>query len=106
MRDTNLFEDFTRARITELRLEANVSEHRMSLELGKSESYIRSITSGRSLPSLRKFFRICLYFGLSPDEFFAPLESGNTARAVLSEKLRKLDDYGLEKVFTFVDWID
>ena len=56
MRDTNLFEDFPRARITELRLEANVSEHRMSLELGKSESYIRSITSGRSLPSFREFF--------------------------------------------------
>ena len=39
-----------RERITQLRVQKNVSEHRMSLDLGKSGSYIRSITSGSALP--------------------------------------------------------
>ena len=34
------YEDFIRSRITELRMARDVSEHRMSLELGKSGSYI------------------------------------------------------------------
>ena len=38
------------------------SEHRMSLELGKSGSYIRSITNGISMPSLRELFNIMEYF--------------------------------------------
>ena len=39
------YEKFVRDRITELREKRGISEHRLSLELGKSGSYIRSITS-------------------------------------------------------------
>lgn len=45
MDDNRRYEAFVRNRITELREQKGVSEHRMSLELGKSGSYIRSITS-------------------------------------------------------------
>lgn len=51
--ESNRYEQFVRSRITELRMANNVSEHRMSLDLGKSGSYIRSITNGAALPSLR-----------------------------------------------------
>ena len=37
------YEDFIRSRITELRMARDVSEHRMSLELGKSGSYIHKL---------------------------------------------------------------
>lgn len=40
------YEKFVCDRITELREKRGISEHRLSLELGKSGSYIRSITSG------------------------------------------------------------
>lgn len=63
-------EAYVRERITELRMRKNVSEHRMSLELGKSGSYIRGITSGTALPSLRELFNIIAYFDMSPSEFF------------------------------------
>ena len=39
----NDYYDFVRSRITELRLAKGVSEHRMSLDLDKSGSYIRGI---------------------------------------------------------------
>ena len=40
MDDNRRYEAFVRNRITELREQKGVSEHRMSLELGKSGSYI------------------------------------------------------------------
>ncbi len=42
----------------------------MSLDLGHSNSYIRSITSGKALPSMSEFLYICEYFGITPKEFF------------------------------------
>lgn len=63
-------EKFISDRITELRLKKNVSEYRMSLDLGHSNSYIRSITSGRSLPSMYEFLYMCDYLGITPKEFF------------------------------------
>ena len=42
MDDNRRYEAFVRNRITELREQKGVSEHRMSLELGKSGSYIEA----------------------------------------------------------------
>lgn len=63
-------EKFIPERITELRLKKNVSEYRMSLDLGHSNSYIRSITSGKSLPSMYEFLYMCDYLGITPKDFF------------------------------------
>ena len=64
------YEKFIRDRITKLRLNKNVSEYRMSLDLGHSDSYIRNITSGKALPSMSEFLYICEYFNITPKEFF------------------------------------
>ena len=61
---------FIRDRITELRLQKGVSEYKMSMDLGHSKSYIQSISSGKSLPSLSEFLYICEYFDISPKAFF------------------------------------
>ena len=63
-------EQFIRVRISKLREQKQVSERKMSLDLGHSTSYIRSITSGRSLPSMSEFLYICEYLGVTPMEFF------------------------------------
>lgn len=63
-------EKFVRDRITELRMQADISEYQLSLELGHSKSYIQSISSGRTSPSMTAFFEICDYFDISPLEFF------------------------------------
>lgn len=105
MDDNARYEEFIRNRITELREQKEISEHRLSLELGKSGSYIRSITSGLTLPSVRELFNIISYFDISPAEFFAGLENKASLRVVLTEKLRELSDEDLEKVSTFIGWI-
>ena len=100
------YDEFTRIRITELRIAKNISEHKMSLDLDKSGSYIRGITSGAALPSLRELFNIILYFDMTPAEFFAPLDDANTSYRELCEKLRTMNEEELEKVSTFIGWIE
>lgn len=100
------YEDFIRSRITDLRIAKNISEHKMSLDLDKSGSYIRGITSGSALPSLRELFNIISYFDMTPAEFFAPLDDANTPYRELCEKLRTMNDEDLEKVSTFIHWIE
>lgn len=100
------YDEFIRSRITQLRLAKNVSEHRMSLELGKSGSYIRGITSGAALPSIRELFKIISYFDMTPSEFFAPMDDADTPYRQLCEKLRTLNEEDLEKVSIFLGWIE
>lgn len=64
------YDDFIRNRITQLRINKNVSEYQMSLDLGHSKSYIQSITSGRALPSMSEFLSICEYLEITPKDFF------------------------------------
>jgi len=64
------YDDFIRNRITQLRINKNVSEYQMSLDLGHSKSYIQSITSGRALPSMTEFLSICDYLEITPKVFF------------------------------------
>lgn len=61
---------FIRNRILSLVLKMNLSESKTSTDLGRSNSYIRNITSGKSLPSMTEFLNICNYFEITPKEFF------------------------------------
>ena len=63
---------YVRSRIDELRIKKNVSEYKMGLDLGKSQGYIQTITSGRTMPSMGAFFDLCAYFEIEPAEFFDP----------------------------------
>lgn len=97
--------EFVRTRITELRIQKGVSEHKMSLDLDKSGSYIRGIASGVSMPSVKELFNIIAYFDMTPVDFFAPLGTEDTPYNILCDRLRSLDANDLQKVSTFLDWI-
>jgi len=103
--EASQYETYLRKRITELSGQRGISEHRLSLELGKSGSYIRSITSGAALPSVKELFNIMAYFEISPSDFFAGMDENDTPRGTVNGKLRELDDADLEKVSLFIDWI-
>lgn len=61
---------FVQERITELRLARDISEYKLSKELGYSKGYIQSISSGKTLPSVAALYEICDYFEITPREFF------------------------------------
>ena len=104
--DVQQYESFIRMRITELRMKQKVSEHKMSLDLDKSGSYIRGITNGMSMPSVKELMRIIQYFDMTPAEFFAPTAPNDTQYAKLCERLQGLDEAQLCKVNMFLDMIE
>lgn len=105
MDEVSQYEKYLRDQITKLRSQKGISEYRLSLELGKSGSYIRSITSGATMPSMKELFNIMAYFEVSPPEFFSGLKEKNSLRAALEEKLQQLSNEDLEKVSLFISWI-
>lgn len=86
-------EQFIRDRITELRLQKDVPERKMSLELGHSTSYIHSITSGRALPSMTEFLYICDYFDITPMEFFNEANHTSAQQQRAIRYILLLNDY-------------
>ena len=94
--------EFVRERITQLRLQKDVSEYKMSYDLGHSRGYINNISSGKALPSLAEFFAICEYFGISPEDFFnVNSRSPKKSQEILSE-IEKLSPIQAEHILSVI----
>lgn len=84
-------EDFIK-RLTEWRLNKDVSAREMSLSLGMGENYINTLEHGESLPNMSTFFHICDYLGISPRDFF--IEEMRPKNKALFDMIMLLpDDY-------------
>lgn len=92
--------EFVRERITQLRLQKDVSEYKMSYDLGHSRGYINNISSGKTLPSMTEFFAICDYFGITPMEFFDTKSSNPKLAKNVLYALEQLDEDDLELTLT------
>lgn len=79
-------------RITELRIKKNISEYQMSLDLGKNKSYIQSISSGRSMPTMQNFLDICDYLEVTPQQFFDSELHNLPLINKATELMKQLDD--------------
>jgi transcriptional regulator with XRE-family HTH domain len=95
--------EYITKRITELRLKKGIAEHRMSLELGHSRSYMQSISSGRALPSLTEFLAICDYLNVSPKDFFDEENPNPVLIEEIMEKLKNLSDSDLTIILTMIN---
>lgn len=89
------YKKFVRDRITELRIKKNKSEYAMSLDLGLNRSYVQSISSSKSLPSMERFLEICEYFELTPCEFFDTTFDNPKLLSTFTEEAKKLTDEDL-----------
>lgn len=84
--------EFVRERITQLRVRKDVSEYKMSYDLGHSRGYINNISSGKTLPSMTEFFAICDYFGITPEEFFHTKNVNPKMSREVLELISQLDE--------------
>ncbi|MBR5739514.1 MAG: helix-turn-helix transcriptional regulator [Lachnospiraceae bacterium] len=84
--------EFFRNRVTELRMSRNVSEYEMSLSIGRCRGYIQGISSGRTMPSMYGFFRICDYLNISPSDFFDPAKKASPEESLLNDYLVRLPE--------------
>ena len=97
-----MYEDFVRERITQLRLKKGVSEYQMSYDLGHSRGYVYNISSGKALPPLKEFFSICEYFDISPAEFFNIKTENPKLSGDIIALLEQLDEADLELVLRMI----
>ena len=96
--------DFLRKRITELRLVKGVSEHAMSLALGKDGSYIRKVTQkAGAVPTLVSFLDICDYFGITPSEFFDGANRDPAAVKAVGRELTKYNSATLNRCLKLLE---
>ena len=98
-------ENFIRERLTQLRMKKNVSEYKMSLDLGHSKSYIQSIVSGRAMPSMAEFLYICDYLDVTPAEFFDEKIKNPALLNNMIEKASEMGDDDLQLLCQLIDRI-
>lgn len=91
-------EEFIRKRLTQIRMQKNISEYKMSIDLGHSKSYIQSISSGRAMPSMSEFLYICEYLGVTPEQFFSQDIENPVALEKAQQAIKKLDSADLERI--------
>lgn len=96
-------EQFIRDRITHLRMQKNVSEYKMSLDLGHSKSYIQSIASGRALPSMSEFLYICDYLDVSSKDFFDPELKDPVLLEQAVSSMKELSNPDLRLLISIID---
>lgn len=95
-------EDFVCNRITELRIQKNVSERQMSLDLGHSPSYINGITSGKKLPSVPELLYICEYLEIEPSEFFNTKKQTSLVHQKIINSIYYLNDRDLNLILELI----
>lgn len=98
-------EKFIRERITELRMKRGISEYKMSYELGQNKSYIQSISSGRALPSMSQFIKICDYFDMTPLEFFDVNNKNPSLVRSIMDKIKSFSDEDLMLIYSLINRI-
>ena len=99
--DKHIDMDFIRKRIIELEKSSNLSERKLSIELGYNPSYLKEIKSGRSKPSLEALLNICDFFEITLFEFFySDMNNPITSKKIYDELIR-LSNNNLDK-FLFI----
>lgn len=98
--------DFIASRISQLRVERDVSEYQMSAELGKSPGYVQAITSGRTMPSVEQLFNIIDYFEMTPAEFFDPANQDSAVHRKAIHLLRSLSSDTVQTVVPLLQCLE
>ncbi|MGN1350629.1 MAG: helix-turn-helix transcriptional regulator [Anaerovoracaceae bacterium] len=57
-------------RLSRYREQKGVSARQMSIDLQQNHAYMNNLENARAFPRMGEFFRICEYFGITPQDFF------------------------------------
>lgn len=90
------------SRLSQLRMNKQVSAREMSLAIGMNPGYIQNIEIGKNFPSMENFLYICEYLEIMPGAFFdIDAKDPGKLQAVM-EDLRKLDEEQLDSIHTLI----
>ena len=100
-----MFEEEFSIRLAKLRTKKGVSAREMSLSIGQNAGGINNIETGKALPSMSRFFFICEYLNITPQEFFDTESQQPEKLGKLIEDLKKLNDRQLTNISEIVESI-
>lgn len=89
---------FVAMRIAQLRIKKGISAKRMSHFLGRNDTYINNIESGKSLPSLNNLFKICDFLNVTPLQFFDSEAQDPEKMNELIKTIKALNDHQLNLI--------
>ena len=92
-------------RLSKLRMQKGVSARDMSLSIGQNAGYINCIENGRSLPSMKNFFLICDYLGITPNDYFNYQTSFPKKLSSAVDNLCHLDDDKLSHISSVIEYM-
>lgn len=95
---------FIRERIIKLCIKENISEYKLSKDIGKCNNYINKVTSGKITPTWKSILSICEHFGITLSQFF---QDDSTSFSLTAEKiiavLPELSEDKLQSLLTIVN---
>lgn len=71
--------------------------------MGHGRSYIQSISSGRSLPSMSEFLYMCEYLGVTPSEFFDEQTENPALLQKALDEMRSLPDKDILSLLSLIE---
>lgn len=89
-----------RRKLYRFQQEQNLSEYALSHGIGKCDSYIQSISSGKNMPSFAAFIEICRFLNKEPGDFFEAEETELRGRC--EKLLREIPEDKLAEVLEFL----
>lgn len=101
----DIYEEFFRNRVAQLRMNKNISARDMSLSLGQSASFINKIENGMNFPSMQNFFYLCEFLGVTPLEFFDEKISDPPQLKEVIKNLKNLNNEQLLHVAAIVEYL-
>ena len=93
---------FIADRITKIRIDHNISEYQLSLDLGFSKGYIQAISSGNIMPSMGALYKICDYFEITPAQFFSG--SANDSK-LFDDLISAIREMSVEEQYTLYHFL-
>lgn len=71
--------------------------------MGHGRSYIQSISSGRSLPSMTEFLYMCEYLGVTPSAFFDEQMKNPALLQKAIDEMRSLPDKDILSLLSLIE---
>lgn len=96
--------DHFRKKLYQFQQEQNLSEYALSHGLGKCDSYIQSISSGKNMPSFTAFIELCHFLKKEPEEFFE--QETSDLRENCIRILKNLPEDKLSEVLRFLKFAE
>ena len=89
-------------RLAQLREKKGVTAKEMSIAIGKGRGYISDIEVMKQLPSMKTFFLICEYLGITPGEYFDDTNTDPVSLHKLNRYLKLLNPRQLKNILAIV----